>query len=166
MCTHIQGEFGASKSTYCALKGKRALRTYQVYIHYVFFAYSSISPCEGYQPVHLVTLLPGSVGLSFHLPGSPNLTLVTGLFCIFFLQIKMRQNRVKTSINKIFTSWAASICWLKYTTYKRFYQINWWGINKLGKEPEGKVFNLKLLFFRISDEWTSLNSFKQGTREN
>ena len=36
----------------------------------LFFAYSSISPREGCQPAHLVTLLPGSVSLGFHLPGS------------------------------------------------------------------------------------------------
>ena len=37
-----------------------------------FFPTPPFLPCEGHQPpVLLVTLLPGSVGLSLHLPGSP-----------------------------------------------------------------------------------------------
>ena len=45
-------------------------RIIQIPILLFFFAYSSISLCEGRQPAHIVTLLPGSVSLGFHLPGS------------------------------------------------------------------------------------------------
>ena len=38
----------------------------------IFFSTPPFLPCEGHQPhVLLVTLLPGSVGLSLHLLGSP-----------------------------------------------------------------------------------------------
>ena len=42
-------------------------------VHKVFFFYSSISAMRGLPTCIslLVTLLPGSVGLSLHLPGSP-----------------------------------------------------------------------------------------------